>query len=236
VELPPAGTPEQVATGRALYERNCALCHASGRAPDLARMSTASHKEFPDILLKGTREVMGMPGFKELLSEEDVQALHAWAIDAAATRLKTAPALPPQQGFAQQLIARCEAYASENKLTPLSIAVVDASGTLLAFTRQQGASAATADVALVKARTAAKVEVPTSVLADVAAADQATRDAYALLEFIALPGGWPFASQDGTIKGAVGVSGALAKDDSACAQHAVEAIFPQAAATEGVEP
>jgi quinohemoprotein ethanol dehydrogenase len=234
VVLPPAGTPEQVATGRELYERNCAFCHASGRAPDLARMSTASHTEFPDILLKGTREVMGMPGFAGTLSEADVQALHAYAIDAAATRIKSAP-VSQQQGYAQQLIARCEAYATENKLTPLSIAVVDASGTLLAFTRQQGASAATADVALVKARTAAKVEAPTSVLADVAAEDQAARDAYALLEFIAMPGGWPVASTDGTLKGAVGVSGALPKDDSACAQHAVEAIFPPAAATDGVE-
>jgi quinohemoprotein ethanol dehydrogenase len=92
VVLPPAGTPEQVAAGRALYERNCAMCHSSGRAPDLSRISTATHAEFPDIVLKGTREVLGMPGFAGTLSEEDVQALHAFAIDAAATRLQSAPA------------------------------------------------------------------------------------------------------------------------------------------------
>ncbi len=39
------------------------------------------------------------------------------------------------------MIARCEAYATEKKLTPLSIAVVDESGTLIEFLRQPGASA-----------------------------------------------------------------------------------------------
>jgi uncharacterized protein GlcG (DUF336 family) len=60
------------------------------------------------------------------------------------------------------------------------------------------------------------------VLADVAKQDQAARDTYSLLQLVAMPGGWPFADADGTVRGAVGVSGALPKDDSACAQHAVE--------------
>ncbi len=89
-ELPPAGTAEQVAAGRMLYERNCALCHSSGRAPDLSRISTATHEEFPDILLKGTRQVMGMPSFAGVLTDADVQALHAFAIDAALARRSAA--------------------------------------------------------------------------------------------------------------------------------------------------
>jgi quinohemoprotein ethanol dehydrogenase len=98
-ELPPAGTAEQVAAGRELYQRNCALCHSSGRAPDLSRISTATHKEFPDILLKGTRQILGMPAFKGALTEADVQALHAFAIDAALKRRKAAEA--SVQGKAQ---------------------------------------------------------------------------------------------------------------------------------------
>jgi len=97
-ELPPAGTVEQVATGQALYERNCALCHSSGRAPDLSRLSMATHEEFPDILLKGTRQIMGMPDFSGVLTEADVQALHAFAIDAAIARRKSgAPANEGEQ-------------------------------------------------------------------------------------------------------------------------------------------
>jgi len=121
------------------------------------------------------------------------------------------------------MIASCESFAAHNKLTPLSIAVVDESGTLVAFTRQKGASPVTAEVAVMKAKSAARVGAPTAVLAEVAATDQAARDTYSLLQLVAMPGAWPFADGDGAVRGAIGVSGALAKDDSACAQHAVEA-------------
>jgi quinohemoprotein ethanol dehydrogenase len=225
-ELPPdVGTPEQIASGRALYERNCALCHASGRAPDLTRMSKATHDEFSDILLKGTRTARAMPSFEKALSQADVDAIHAFVINVAATE-KPAPAPQPQAQShpqAQRMIASCESFAARNKLTPLSIAVVDESGTLVAFTRQKGASPVTAEVAVMKAKSAARVGAPTAVLAEVAATDQAARDTYSLLQLVAMPGAWPFADGDGTVRGAIGVSGALAKDDSACAQHAVEA-------------
>jgi len=221
--LPPPGTPEQVAEGRGLYERNCALCHAQGRAPDLSRMSAATHAEFADILLKGTRAAKGMPNFGNALSQADVAALHAFVIDVAggAKKGKESPT-PEAEPLAARLIERCAAYAAQNKLGPLSIAVVDESGTLLAFTRQKGASPVSAEVAMLKAKSAARVGAPTAVLADVAKQDQAARDTYSLLQLVAMPGGWPFADADGTVRGAVGVSGALPKDDSACAQHAVE--------------
>jgi uncharacterized protein GlcG (DUF336 family)/mono/diheme cytochrome c family protein len=220
--LPPPGTPEQVANGRALYERNCALCHAQGRAPDLSRMSAATHAEFGDILLKGTRVAKGMPNFGNALSQGDVEAIHAFVIDIASKEKASAPPQADGQPLAQRFIASCETYAVQNKLTPLSIAVVDESGSLVAFTRQKGASPVTAEVAVMKAKSAARVGAPTAVLAQVAAEDQAARDTYSLLQLVAMPGAWPFADSDGTVRGAVGVSGALAKDDSACAQHAVE--------------
>jgi uncharacterized protein GlcG (DUF336 family)/mono/diheme cytochrome c family protein len=221
--LPPAGTPEQVANGRALYERNCALCHAQGRAPDLSRMSAATHAEFADILLKGTRVARGMPNFGNALSQADVQAIHAFVIDIASKAQGSGPPVQTDgQPLAQRMISSCETYAAQNKLTPLSIAVVDESGTLVAFTRQKGASPVTAEVALAKAKSAARVGAPTAVLADAAAENQAARDTYSLMQLVAMPGGWPLADGDGTIRGGVGVSGALPKDDSACAQHAVE--------------
>jgi uncharacterized protein GlcG (DUF336 family) len=220
--LPPPGTPEQVANGRTLYERNCALCHAQGRAPDLTRMSAATHAEFADILLKGTRTARGMPNFANALSQADVAAIHAFVIDVAG-KAKESPTADAQS-MAQRLVASCEAYAAQKKLTPLSIAVVDESGTLVAFTRQNGASPVTAEVATAKAKSAARVGAPTAVLAEAAKEDHSARDVYALMQLVAMPGGWPLADSDGTIRGAVGVSGALPKDDSACAQHAVESV------------
>jgi glc operon protein GlcG len=157
-----------------------------------------------------------------VLSQADAQAIHAFVINVAATSAKQAPSLQPQPP-AQRMIASCESFAAQNKLTPLSIAVVDESGALVAFTRQKGASPVTAEVAVMKAKSAARVGAPTAVLAEVAAKDQAARDTYSLLQLVAMPGAWPFADSDGTVRGAIGVSGALAKDDSACAQHAVEA-------------
>ena len=103
------------------------------------------------------------------------------------------------------MISSCETYAAQNKLTPLSIAVVDESGTLVAFTRQKGASPVTAEVALAKAKSAARVGAPTAVLADAAAENQAARDTYSLMQLVAMPGGWPLADGDGTIRGGVGV-------------------------------
>lgn len=141
---------------------------------------------------------------------------------AAAIAAKEPPSADVQTS-ARRMIASCEAYAAEKKLTPLSIAVVDESGALLEFSRQAGASAITGEAAMLKAKTAAKVQVPTSVLATAAADNPATRDFYALLQLATLPGGWPFTDGDGKVRGAIGVSGALPEDDAACARRGAEA-------------
>ena len=119
-------------------------------------MSAATHAEFADILLKGARVAKGMPNFGNALSQADVEAIHAFVIDIA-SKEKASPA--PQadgQPLAQRFISSCETYAAQNKLTPLSIAVVDESGSLVAFTRQKGASPVTAEVAVMKAKSAAR--------------------------------------------------------------------------------
>lgn len=123
---------------------------------------------------------------------------------------------------AERMIAQCQALAAAQKLTPLSIAVVDSSGTLVAFERQTGASPATADAALLKARTAVRLHAPTALLAPAAAADAATRDTFLVLQMTTLPGGVPFVDAAGQVDGAVGVSGAAPELDAACAQRAIE--------------
>lgn len=219
------GTPEQIAGGKALFAQHCAMCHANGRAPDLTRSTAATHAEFKDIVLNGARSAKGMPNFAHVISEEDAQAIQAFIINAAwaAAKETSSPPSASAQTLARRMIVRCEAYATEKKLTPLSIAVVDESGTLVEFLRQAGASAASADVALLKARTAARVQAPTKVLGEVAASDPTARETYALMQWITMAGGWPFTDSDGTTRGAIGVSGALPEDDSACAEQAAKA-------------
>ena len=124
---------------------------------------------------------------------------------------------PARKPFdADAAIERCLAYASAQKLPALSVGVIDATGTLLAFKRQAGASPATADVALMKARTALRLNAPTSVLGPAAASDAAARDTFLLLQMVTMPGGEPL--PDGA--GAIGVSGAPADQDAECAQRA----------------
>lgn len=124
---------------------------------------------------------------------------------------------------AERMIAQCLEYAAAQKLPPLSVGVVDAAGTLVAFKRQPGASAATADAALLKARTAARLNAPTALLAEAAAADAPTRDTFLILQMTTIPGGVPFADAGAQLAGAVGVSGSAPDQDAACAQRAIEA-------------
>jgi glc operon protein GlcG len=129
--------------------------------------------------------------------------------------------LPSQDSLYQEahrMIERCLEYAADNKLSPLSVAVVDESGTPIEFKRQNGAPALTADAALLKARTAVRAHLATSALVTQSAAE---RDLLLLLQLTELPGGIPI-NRNGAFVGAVGVSGEAPEKDAACAQHAVE--------------
>jgi uncharacterized protein GlcG (DUF336 family) len=98
-------------------------------------------------------------------------------------------------------------------LRPVSIAVVDAGGALLAFKRMDGARAHTIELATQKARTAAVVGVPT------AAIQAAGRDISS--------GGVPILVDEQCV-GAIGVSGAVAEEDVriACAGAAAAEPAP----------
>ncbi len=110
--LPPVerrGTPEQWAAGAELYVRNCTKCHSSmdGRSsgiPDLKRMSAAGHRDFNDVMLKGTLASKGMGSYSGLLSADEIETIHAYLIDlawqaheqaAGQSRQPTAPHTPP---------------------------------------------------------------------------------------------------------------------------------------------
>jgi len=89
---PPAvtrrGTSRQIAEGMTLFARNCAKCHANmdGRSAgisDLRHMSAETHKEFNDILLDGIRADRGMGSFAELLTAEQIEAIHVYLINSA---------------------------------------------------------------------------------------------------------------------------------------------------------
>ncbi len=72
--------------GAAIYARTCAQCHgqlAVGGVKDLRQMTRETHAQFNDIVLKGLRVQKGMASFANLLTVEEVEAVHAYVISRA---------------------------------------------------------------------------------------------------------------------------------------------------------
>ena len=110
---------------------------------------------------------------------------------------------------AKQVLAAAEQEAERNGW-PLCIAVTDERGELMAFLRMEGALFPSADAAIVKARTAARVKIPSKEFAAYATAGNAPIQA--LWGLGPLEGGVPIII-DGVVVGGVGTSGAAAEED-----------------------
>ena len=52
-------------------------------APDLRAMNLEVHEQFIDIVLAGARAAQGMPGFADLLSKADAEAVRHYLIGEA---------------------------------------------------------------------------------------------------------------------------------------------------------
>jgi quinohemoprotein ethanol dehydrogenase len=82
----PGANPATIARGQALfYSVGCALCHSNQHrsiTPDLRRMQPGTHDAFRKIVLEGLLVPNGMPRWDDLLKPDDVDAIHAWLIDA----------------------------------------------------------------------------------------------------------------------------------------------------------
>ncbi|MEC3948091.1 outer membrane protein assembly factor BamB family protein [Sphingobium sp. HWE2-09] len=79
----PGVTPAVLAKGQGLFFQNCAICHSNqlrSTAPDLRRMQPATHDVFNQIVRDGLLLPNGMPRWDDLLSVDDVDAIHAWLI------------------------------------------------------------------------------------------------------------------------------------------------------------
>ena len=101
VPEPPASMDvpdEVVALGSRLYGRYCVFCHGTGMisggtVPDLRRLPRTHHDNFDAIVRRGAFESRGMPGFGDVLDEDEVTAIHAFVIEKANedARLRESP-------------------------------------------------------------------------------------------------------------------------------------------------
>lgn len=122
---------------------------------------------------------------------------------------------------AMQALHAAKTAAEKQGLT-MSIAVVDAAGDLLAFTRMDGASPASVTNALGKARTSARFRRATEAI------DSAVVSRPGLMTFeglTAVGGGVPVILE-GVVIGAIGASGGTPVQDATVARTGVAVIVP----------
>lgn len=124
--------------------------------------------------------------------------------------------LPVSVENAKKAAAAAIAEARKNNWN-MAVAVVDPGGTLVYYEKMDNTQLGSADVAIEKARTAAKFKRPSKAFQDLVAGGGAG------LRILRLPGAVPFEGGiplilEGQIVGAIGVSGDTSDHDGMCAQ------------------
>jgi len=136
-------------------------------------------------------------------------------------RAQTVNVMTLDQAGAQTVLQAARESAQQRN-APSAIAVVDAAGDLLAFQRMDGVRPASADLAIAKARTAARLKRPTAEMEDNI---NQGRTAFITADIMALRGGMPI-RVNGAVVGAVGVAGLSKEIDAEIANTAAAALSP----------
>lgn len=126
---------------------------------------------------------------------------------------------------ASALIDAALAHGREASMKPLTVAVIDAGGHLVALTRSDGCSPMRPEIALGKAHGAVMLGMGSRGLFERAQAQPyfiQSMNALAGGSLVPVPGG-VLVRRDGAVIGAVGVTGDTSDNDEACALAAIEA-------------
>jgi glc operon protein GlcG len=136
-------------------------------------------------------------------------------------RAQTINVMVLDQAGAQSVLQAARDSAQQRN-APSAIAVVDPAGDLLAFQRMDGVRPASADLAIEKARTAARLRRPTVEIED---SINQGRTAFVTANIAALRGGVPI-RVSGEVVGAVGVAGLSKEADTDIANAAAATLSP----------
>jgi glc operon protein GlcG len=134
---------------------------------------------------------------------------------------KTVNIMTLDQAGAQTVLQAARERAQQRS-APSAIAVVDPAGDLLAFQRMDGVRPASAELAIEKARTAARLQRPTEEIEDNI---NRGRTAFITAGIAALRGGVPI-RVGGKVVGAVGVAGLSKETDTEIANTAAAGLDP----------
>ena len=127
---------------------------------------------------------------------------------------------------AQDIISFCLSWRKENGLNPLTIAVLDSGGYLLALARENGTSNLRPEIAQGKARGAVSMGLGSRALYNRAKTEPFFIQAMNSLaggSLVPVPGG-VLIKREGEIIGAVGITGDNSSNDEACAIAAIEHV------------
>ena len=161
-----------------------------------------------------------------------VTAVIGLAMVAAAQDRRTTPPTPPagldtsdlSMEQAMHIVHAAIEKAAEID-TKMDIAVVDAGGNLKAFIRMDGAWLGSIDIAIRKAKTARWFDMPTG---EIGKLSQPGGPLFGIEHsndgLITFPGGVPIKLADGTVVGAIGVSGSTVENDHTVAAAGAAAV------------
>jgi glc operon protein GlcG len=136
-------------------------------------------------------------------------------------RAQTTNVMTLDQAGAKKVLQAAEKGAEQRNATA-AVAVVDPAGDLLAFQRMEDVRPASVDLAIEKARTAARLRRPTEEIEDNI---NRGRTAFVTAGIAALRGGVPI-RLNGQVVGAVGIAGLSMEIDTAIANSAAAVLTP----------
>lgn len=109
--------------------------------------------------------------------------------------------------------------------TKMNISIVDAGANQVAFVRMDGAWLGSADIALKKAKTARFFDMPTGAIGELSQPGGSLFNIeHSNGGLITFPGGLPIKDTNGTIIGAIGVSGSSVENDHTVALAGSETV------------
>ena len=128
---------------------------------------------------------------------------------------------------AATIVDKALAHGRSMGLPPLTVAVLDAHGCLVAFKREDGASLLRPEIAQAKAYGTLALGIGGRAIAQRAAVAPSFVSAVNALaggRLIPVPGGVLIRSNSKDIVGAVGITGAISEQDEACAVAGIESV------------
>ncbi len=135
----------------------------------------------------------------------------------------TNPYGPPVTIDAAKRIAPLALAEARKNSWTIAVAIVDASGDLVYFEKMDNTQLGSIDMAIAKARSAARYKRATKGFQDTLAAGADGLRTLGLIGAVPVEGGIPLV-MDGKIVGAIGVSGGTSAQDAQCAKAAADTV------------